>query len=121
MNGWQKIGVGISVLWMIGLPIFFIVRSGNLKTVGHALIAGNSDTAALWTMMLGPVVLLCSYNTSRTSKFGSIASAPSICITGANKPSSIEARASGLIPVEKKLENATMINAATSSPAPQQL
>src|ERR1700726_870210 len=29
-----------------------------------------------------------SYNTSRTSKFGSIASAPSICITGANKPSS---------------------------------
>jgi hypothetical protein len=60
MNGWQKIGVGISVLWMIGLPIFFIVHSGNLKTVGNALIAGNSDTVALWTMMLGPVVLLWS-------------------------------------------------------------
>ena len=60
MNGWQKIGVGISVLWMIGLPIYLIVLSGNLKTVGNALIAGNSDTVALWTMMLGPVVLLWS-------------------------------------------------------------
>ena len=63
MNRWQKIGVGISVLWLIGLPIFFIVRSGGLKTVGHALIAGNSDTAALWTMMLGPVVLLWAVGT----------------------------------------------------------
>ena len=60
MNGWQKIGVGISVLWMIGLPIYLIVLSGNLKTVGNALIAGNSDTVALWTMMLGPVVLIWS-------------------------------------------------------------
>ena len=60
MSGWQKIGAVISVLWLIGLPIFFIVRSGSLKPVGHALIAGNSDTAALWTMMLGPVVLLWS-------------------------------------------------------------
>jgi hypothetical protein len=57
---WQKIGAVISVLWLIGLPIFFVVRSGSLKTVGHALIAGNSETAALWTMMLGPVVLLWS-------------------------------------------------------------
>jgi len=60
MNSWQKNGVGISVLWLIGLPIFFIVRSGNWKTVGHALIAGNSDTVALWTMVLGPVVLIWS-------------------------------------------------------------
>jgi hypothetical protein len=30
------------------------------RIIGHALIAGNSDTAALWTMMLGPVVLLWS-------------------------------------------------------------
>jgi hypothetical protein len=60
MTKWQKIGAAISVLWLIGLPIFFIVRSGNFKTVGHALIAGNSDTAALWTMMLGPVVLIWS-------------------------------------------------------------
>ena len=60
MSGWQKIGAVISVLWLIGLPIFFVVRSGSFKTVGHALIAGNSDTAALWTMMLAPVVLLWS-------------------------------------------------------------
>jgi hypothetical protein len=60
MTKWQKIGAAISVLWLIGLPIFFIVRSGNFKTVWHALIAGNSDTAALWTMMLGPVVLIWS-------------------------------------------------------------
>ena len=60
MSAWQKIGAAISVLWLIGLPIFFVVLSGNLKTVGHALIAGNSDTLALWTMMLGPVVLLWS-------------------------------------------------------------
>jgi hypothetical protein len=60
MTKWQKIGAVISVLWLIGLPIFFIVRSGNFKTVGHALIAANSDTAALWSMMLGPVVLIWS-------------------------------------------------------------
>ena len=60
MTRWQKIGGVISVLWLIGLPIFFIVRSGSFKTVGHALIAGSSETAALWTMMLGPVVLLWS-------------------------------------------------------------
>ena len=60
MSGWQKIGAVISVLWMIGLPIYLIVLSGSLKTVGHALTAGNSDTAALWTMMLGPVVLIWS-------------------------------------------------------------
>jgi hypothetical protein len=60
MTRWQKIGAVICVLWLIGLPIFFIVRSGSWKTVGHALIAGNSDMAALWTMMLGPIVLFWS-------------------------------------------------------------
>jgi hypothetical protein len=95
MSGWQKIGAVISVLWLIGLPIFFVVHSSmnadhlydecmksfadltreeqhetcwssshlgvvTPRIVGHALIAGNSDTAALWTMMLGPVVLLWS-------------------------------------------------------------
>ena len=63
MSGWQRIGAVVSVLWLIGLPIFFIVRSGSWKTVGHALIAGNSDTAALWTMMLAPVVLLWAVGT----------------------------------------------------------
>ena len=32
------------------------------RIIGHALIAGNSDTAALWTMMLGPVVLPTAHN-----------------------------------------------------------
>ena len=30
------------------------------RIIGDTLIAGNSDMAALWTMMLGPVVLLWS-------------------------------------------------------------
>jgi hypothetical protein len=41
MSGWQKIGAVVSVLWMIGLPIYLIVLSGSFKTVGHALVAGN--------------------------------------------------------------------------------
>ena len=57
MSGWQKIGAVVSVLWLIGLPIYLVVHSGNWKTVGHALIAGNST---LWSMMLGPVVLFLS-------------------------------------------------------------
>ena len=60
MSGWQKIGAVISVLWLIGLPIWLVVCSGSFKTVGHALIAGDPDTAALWTLMLAPVVLLWS-------------------------------------------------------------
>ena len=60
MTRWQKIGAVVSVLWLIGLPIYLVVHSGNWKTIGHALIAGNSDTIALWTMMLGPVVLIWS-------------------------------------------------------------
>ena len=57
MTRWQKIGAVISVLWLIGLPIWLSVHSSNWKTVGHALIVGNST---LWSMMLGPVVLFLS-------------------------------------------------------------
>jgi hypothetical protein len=60
MTTWQKMGAVFSVLWLIGLPIWLVVHSGSWKTVGNALIAGNSDTLALWSMMLGPVVLLWS-------------------------------------------------------------
>jgi hypothetical protein len=70
MTRWQKIGAVISVLWLMGLPIFFIVRSGSFKTVGHALVAGNSETAALWSMMLGPVVLLWSIGVIRLDGVG---------------------------------------------------
>ena len=41
MTRWQKIGAVVSVLWLIGLPIWLGVHSGNWKTVGHALIVGN--------------------------------------------------------------------------------
>ena len=57
MTKLQKIGAVISVLWLIGWPIYLIVHSGNWKTVGYALIVGNST---LWSMMLGPVVLFVS-------------------------------------------------------------
>jgi hypothetical protein len=57
MTRLQKIGVVICVLWLIGLPIYLIVHAGNWKTVGYALIVGNST---LWSMMLGPVVLFVS-------------------------------------------------------------
>ena len=57
MTRLQKIGVVISALWLIGLPIYLIVHSGNWKTVGYALIVGNFT---LWSMMLGPVVLFVS-------------------------------------------------------------
>ena len=57
MTRWQKIGAAVSVLWLIGLPIWISVHSGNWKTVEHASIVGNST---LWSMMLAPVVLLWS-------------------------------------------------------------
>ena len=49
----------VSVLWLIGLPIFLVVLS-TWKTVVNILVAGNLDTLTLWTMMLGPVALLWS-------------------------------------------------------------
>jgi hypothetical protein len=58
MSSWQKIGVAISILWVIGFLTFLIVHSGSWKTVGDALIADKAFT--LWFMMLGPVVLLWS-------------------------------------------------------------
>jgi hypothetical protein len=49
----------VSVLWLIGLSIFLVVHS-TWKTVVNILVAGNLDTLTLWTVMLGPVVLLWS-------------------------------------------------------------
>jgi hypothetical protein len=56
MSSWQKFGVAISILWLIGFPIFLVVYSGSWKTVGNALIAEKAFS--LWFMILGPVVLL---------------------------------------------------------------
>jgi hypothetical protein len=59
MTRWQKIGLAISILWLIGLSIFLVVHS-TWKTVVNILVAGNLDTLTLWTVMLAPVVLLWS-------------------------------------------------------------
>jgi hypothetical protein len=48
-----------SPFWLIGLSIFLVVHS-TWKTVVNILVAGNLDTLTLWTVMLGPVVLLWS-------------------------------------------------------------
>ena len=60
MSGWKKIGLGISILWVLGLLIFLGVVHSTWKTVVDVLVAGNLDTLILWTVMLGPVVLLWS-------------------------------------------------------------
>ena len=60
MSGWQKVGLAISLLWLIGLLVFLGGVHSTWKTVGDMLVAGNLDSLTLWTVMLGPVVLLWS-------------------------------------------------------------
>ena len=60
MSAWQKSSLGISILWVLGLLIFLGVVHSTWKTVLDVLVAGNLDTLILWTVMLGPVVLLWS-------------------------------------------------------------
>jgi hypothetical protein len=60
MSGWQKIVLGISILWIIGLLIFLGVVHSTWKTILDILFAGNLDSLTLWTVILGPVVLLWS-------------------------------------------------------------
>ena len=60
MSDWQKIGLGVSILWVFGLLIFLGGVHSTWKTVGDMLVAGNLDSLTLWTVMLGPVVLLWS-------------------------------------------------------------
>ena len=44
----------------MGLLLFLGVVHSTWKTVLDILFAGNLDTLTLWTVMLGPVVLLWS-------------------------------------------------------------
>jgi hypothetical protein len=60
MTRWQKTGLAISILWLIGLSIFLVVVHSTWKTVVNILVAGNLDTLTLWTVMLAPVVILWS-------------------------------------------------------------
>jgi hypothetical protein len=104
MSGWQRIGVVISLLWLVGLPIYLMVdsnrRAGDFYTwcrsveskvasdmrssgrgdladsteqqhencwrsarfmtptvLAYTLIAGDADTATLWSLMLVPLVI----------------------------------------------------------------
>jgi hypothetical protein len=102
MSGWQRIGVVISLLWLIGLPIFVMLdtnrrasdfytwcRSVEAKAasdtrssgreaesteqqhencrrlagfmtptvLADTLIAGNTDTVTLWSLMLVPLAI----------------------------------------------------------------
>ena len=60
MSSWRKIGLWISILWVVGLLIFLGGVHSTWKTVGDILVAGNLDSLTLWTVILGPVVLLWS-------------------------------------------------------------
>jgi len=91
---WRKVGVVISALWLIGLPIYVMIdsnrragefyawcrsaesrytadmtpeqqlewcsRSAGFMTpsvLAQVLIAGNGDTFAMWSLMLGPIAV----------------------------------------------------------------
>jgi hypothetical protein len=54
-----KIGVAISIIWLIGLSIFLLVYS-TLKILVDVLFAANLNSLTLWSVMLGPIVLLWS-------------------------------------------------------------
>jgi hypothetical protein len=54
MSSWQKFGVAISIIWLIGFPIFLVVHSGSWKTVGNVLIAVNSNSFRLWFYDIRP-------------------------------------------------------------------
>jgi type VI protein secretion system component VasK len=58
MSNWQKIGLAISILWVFGLLIFLGVVHSTWNIVGNVLFAANLNSLTLWTVMLGPVVLL---------------------------------------------------------------
>ena len=91
---WRKIGVAVSALWLIGLPMFVMLdsnrranefytwcrsaesryaaemtpqqqvewcsRAAGFMTptvLAQVLVAGNADTFAMWSLMLGPVAV----------------------------------------------------------------
>jgi hypothetical protein len=60
MSAWQKIGLAISLLWVVGLLIFLGVVHSTWNIVLNVLFAANLNSLTLWTMMLGPIVLVWS-------------------------------------------------------------
>jgi hypothetical protein len=94
MITWRKIGVVISALWLIGLPVLVMIDSNRRASVfytwcrtaasryvadmtpeqqlewcsrsagfmtpsvlAQVLVAGNGDTFAMWSLMLGPIAV----------------------------------------------------------------
>jgi len=60
MSVWQRIALAISILWPTGLLLFLGVVHSTWQTVADVLFAANLNSLTLWTVMLGPVVLLLS-------------------------------------------------------------
>jgi hypothetical protein len=76
MSGWQRIGVVVSVLWFVGLPVFFMIAANPGVSpadvialffgTGKAFECGNPCSPSarwdmmfvMWTFLLGPIVLL---------------------------------------------------------------
>ncbi len=45
MSGWQRIGVLISVLWFVGIPIYLLVNTNNTAGVVYQSCIRNADLA----------------------------------------------------------------------------
>ena len=60
MSNWQKIGIAISIVWILGLLLFLGVVHSTWQIVADVLFAANLNSLTLWTVILGPVVLLWS-------------------------------------------------------------
>jgi hypothetical protein len=89
MSGWQRTGVVVSILWLLGRPVYLLMevnrRADKLHDLclimtrdrpdtlvdcigkandtvrgdlAHALVAGTSETAFLWGVLLVPIILL---------------------------------------------------------------
>ena len=79
----QRVGVLLSVLWLIGLPIYVLVDTNQRasetlgscmsvvnnidwclpgagfvspREIAHNLVAGDRNTAVLWALMVGPII-----------------------------------------------------------------
>ena len=45
MNGWQRIGVLISIVWFVGIPIYLVVNTNNTAAVVYESCIRSADLA----------------------------------------------------------------------------
>ena len=45
MNGWQRIGVLISIVWFVGIPIYLVVNTNNSAAVVYESCIRSADLA----------------------------------------------------------------------------